>query len=413
MSYKAEFRDHWQPLLAASIGMALGLALNHYVMSLFAPAMIEEFGWSRAQYALVGATPFVSMFLIPLGGRLTDRVGPRVAAAIGFTALPLGYLALSFMQGSFLLFLAIILVKSVLGTLTTTMVFARVIVERYNRARGFALSIVMSSAPLMGAIAVPFVADIIDDQGWRAAFRAVAAISVVGGLICFALMGGKKAAAEEGARKTHELTRQEMTRLFKTPLFPLAVGGMLLVNIPQLLVASQMKLVLAENGAVGDIATWIVSLYAAGVAGGRFLCGLALDRVAVHHVAILVLGLPAIGLAAIASSYDATWVLAGSILLMALAQGAEGDIGAYLISRKFALRNYSLIASFMTVALTLGSAFGSVILSFVLKTTDSYAAFLLVSAAATLVGAWLFYMTGRYPVQDDAKPNMHPVGAPE
>ena len=120
MSYKAEFRDHWQPLLAASIGMALGLALNHYVMSLFAPAMIEEFGWSRAQYALVGATPFVSMFLIPLGGRLTDRVGPRVAAAIGFTALPLGYLALSFMQGSFLLFLAIILVKSVLGTLTTT-----------------------------------------------------------------------------------------------------------------------------------------------------------------------------------------------------------------------------------------------------------------------------------------------------
>ena len=199
MSYKAEFRDHWQPLLAASIGMALGLALNHYVMSLFAPAMIEEFGWSRAQYALVGATPFVSMFLIPLGGRLTDRVGPRVAAAIGFTALPLGYLALSFMQGSFLLFLAIILVKSVLGTLTTTMVFARVIVERYNRARGFALSIVMSSAPLMGAIAVPFVADIIDDQGWRAAFRALAAISVVGGLICFALMGGKKAAASDGS----------------------------------------------------------------------------------------------------------------------------------------------------------------------------------------------------------------------
>ena len=89
-----------------------------------------------------------------------------------------------------------------------------------------------------------------------------------------------------------------MAQLFTTPLFPLAIGGMLLVNIPQLLVSSQLMLVLAENGATGQVATWIVALYAAGVAVGRLLCGLALDRFAVHHVAIMVLGLPAIGLAA-------------------------------------------------------------------------------------------------------------------
>ena len=105
-----------------------------------------------------------------------------------------------------------------------------------------------------------------------------------------------------------------------------------------------------------------------------------------------------------ASSYDATWILGGAILLMALAQGAESDIGAYLISRKFALRNYSLIASFMTVALTLGAASGSVILSYSLKQTDSYSAFLILCAAVTLVGAWLFYLTGRYPPEDDAGP---------
>ena len=106
---------------------------------------------------------------------------------------------------------------------------------------------------------------------------------------------------------------------------------------------------LAENGASGQAATWIVSLYAAGVAFGRILCGLVLDRIAVHKVAIMVLGLPAIGLAMLASPFDSIWLVAGSILLMALAQGAEGDIGAYLISRKFALRNYSLLMSFMTV----------------------------------------------------------------
>ena len=175
----------------------------------------------------------------------------------------------------------------------------------------------------------------------------------------------------------------------------------MLVNRPQLLVSSQLLLLLAENRTTDEAATWIVSLYAAGVAIGRVLCGLALDRVAVHKVAILALGLPAIGLAAIASPYDSLGVLAGSVLLMALAQGAESDVGAYLISRKFPLRNYSLIASFMTVALTLGSAFGSVLLSILMKQTDTYQMFLLFCAVATLVGAWLFYLTGHFPSQND------------
>ena len=409
MGYRAEFLSHWRPLLAASIGMALGLALNHYVMSLFAPAMIAEFGWSRAKYALVGSTPFVTMFLIPLAGRFTDRVGARNAAAVGFVALPLGYLALSFMNGSFALFLGILVFKSILGTLTTTMVFARVIVERFDKARGIALSIVMSGAPLIAALAVPLIGEVIELYGWRNGFRALAAISVLGGVITFALMGGQRAAAAEARRPSHRLTRQEVASLFTSPLFPLAIGGVLLVNIPQLVAASQMKLVLAENGATGLTSTWIVSLYAAGVAIGRILCGLVLDRVAVHKVAIMVLGLPAIGLAALASPYDSVWLVAGSILLMALAQGAEGDIGAYLISRKFALRNYSLIMSFMTVALTLGSATGAVVLSYSLTLTDSYASFLWLSAAATVVGAWLFYLTGRYPVQDDAEPALQPA----
>ena len=409
MGYRAEFLSHWRPLLAASIGMALGLALNHYVMSLFAPAMIAEFGWSRAKYALVGSTPFVTMFLIPLAGRFTDRVGARNAAAVGFVALPLGYLALSFMNGSFALFLGILVFKSILGTLTTTMVFARVIVERFDRARGIALSIVMSGAPLIAALAVPLIGEVIELYGWRNGFRALAAISVLGGVITLALMGGQRAAAAEARRPSHRLTRQEVAKLFTSPLFPLAIGGVLLVNLPQLVAASQMKLVLAENGATGLTSTWIVSLYAAGVAIGRILCGLVLDRVAVHKVAITVLGLPAIGLAALASPYDSVWLVAGSILLMALAQGAEGDIGAYLISRKFALRNYSLIMSFMTVALTLGSATGAVVLSYSLTLTDSYASFLWLSAAATVVGAWLFYLTGRYPVQDDAEPALQPA----
>jgi MFS family permease len=269
VNYKREFAANWKPLSAATIGMGLGLALHHYVMSLFAPEMIREFGWSKAKYALVGATPFVSMLLIPFCGRLTDRVGPRIAATIGFLALPLGYMTLSFLDGNFALFLLISMVNSVLGVLTTTLVFARVVVERFDKARGIALSIVMSGAPLAGAIAVPFIAEIIDTQGWRAGFRALALISAVGGAVAITLLGRARHLPKVVRAKHVAMSRSEIATLFRQPVFGLAMAGMFLINLPQTLAALQLKLMLQDNGASNQASTWIVSLYAAGVVVGR------------------------------------------------------------------------------------------------------------------------------------------------
>jgi tellurite resistance protein TehA-like permease len=57
----------------------------------------------------------------------------------------------------------------------------------------------------------------------------------------------------------------------------------------------------------------------------------------------------------------------------------------------------------MTVALTLGSALGSVMLSYLLSATGSYVSFMILCAVATLIGAVLFYLTGRYPAQENAE----------
>lgn len=401
MSYRAEFRTHWRQLTASTIGMGLGLALNHYMMSLFAPKLIAEFGWSKAQYALIGTTPFVMLFLLPFAGRFADRVGPRKAAAVGFISLPLGYLALSLMTGNFYVYFVIMVIKGSIGTLTTTMVFARVIVERFKVARGFALSIVMTGSPLAGAIAVPLIARYMDLYGWREAFRLMAVISIVAGIVTLALLGRDRTTRSE----SHHLrfTGRQLLALFRNPLFLMTIGGMLLVNIPQIIAASQIKLVLEDNGLRDQLATWCVSLYAGGVAVGRFISGLALDRFPVHKVALWTLGLPALGLTGIASPYDAPWFLAASMLVLGLAQGAEGDIGAFVIARKFAVANYSLLLAFMTGALTLGAAFGSLILSITLGQTCNYVLFLYLSAVATLVGAGMFYLTGRFPGEEEGQ----------
>ena len=360
---------------------------------MFGPALIADLGWSKADFALVGSLPLMMLVLVPVAGRFTDRFGTRTAALVGFTAMPLGFLAMSFMRGGITEFFAIYLVQHAFGILTTSMVFCRVVVERFDAARGIALSLVMTGPPLAGAIAAPVLGEVIADHGWRTGYQALALVCVAGGLLSIPFMG-RQARRTPEAKEEAKLGRAELMTMLRNPMLLLILGGMLLVNIPQVFASSQLKLVVMDSGVTDQTATWMVSLYAIGVIIGRFASGLALDRVSPHIVAIAALGLPAVGYMILASHITATGVLMGGVMVIGLAQGAESDIGAYLISRRFNLKNFSLLLSLMTMMIGLGSAIGSVLMSLTLRGGSGYGPFLVVSAVITLIGAALFALTG-------------------
>lgn len=394
VSYIGEFRVHWQSLLATFVGIATGSTLAHYTMSLFAPELIAAFGWSKAQFALVGSLPMITLLLVPFAGRFTDRFGARIAATLGFIAMSLGFLAFSAMNGNIVEFFSIWVLQHIFGMLTTSLVFTRVIVERFDNARGTALSILMIGAPASGAVVAPLLGALITSQGWRAGFVALAVVSALGGLLCITLMrgGNKKSAASKQPQA--RLTRAELLSLVRTRTFVWIVGGMFLINIPQVFASSQLKLIVLANGVTDQAATWMVSLYALGVILGRTTFGLALDRVPAHVVALCALSLPALGFLILAAHVDVTWLLAAGVLVIGVAQGAEGDVGAYMISRNFDLKNYSLLFGFVKAGLDAGGAIGSLMLSYTLHVTDSYGTFLIVSTVTTIIGAVCFFLTG-------------------
>ena len=402
LSYFGEFRAHWHNLLGAGLGIAFGAALNHYMTNLFGPAMIAEFGWSKADFALIGVMPLATMLVIPFQGRLTDRLGVRLTASIGVAVLPLTFLALSAMSGNILQFFAITFAQALIAMLVGTLTYTRVVVEKFDAARGMALSLGMTVAPLSGAIMTPIMGPIIDEHGWRVGYQVMALLTGTGGLLALLLIGktppaaryGTSEALESGAAGPPRSALTDLKVLSRQPAFLLIVVGMFFCNFPQVLVGSQLKLVVMDSGAPATLATWIVSLYASGVILGRFACGLALDKVSPHRVAIVALGLPSIGFMALASPLDAPWILGGSILLVGLAQGAEGDIGAYLISRNFDLGLYSFIFAFVSCSMFIASAVGSVVLSETLAWTDRFDVFLTIAAALTVLGALAFFLTG-------------------
>ena len=392
--YLNELRINLRPLMAACVGMALGSAMNFYTMSLFAPELIREFGWSKSEYALVGSIPLINVVLVPIAGWFIDRFGMRLGAIIGFTVLPLAYLGFAAMRGNILVFFGIVLLINTVGGLTSTLVFCRITVEKFDIARGIALSLIMSASPLGGAIAAPLIGLVIDDAGWRAGYVTLAALSFSGGMLAIFMMGRPPPQAARELALPSKVPSRKLVEFLRDPLFALIMAAMFLVNLPQAFASSQLKLIVMDNGISSAAGTWMISLYATGVIVGRMIAGFSLDRFPTHLVALASLGLPAIGYVIFAAHLGSAPLLGFGVVLIGLAQGTEGDIGAYLISRRFDLTNFSLLLSLLTSMIGGGSAIGALILSGTLKVTGSYNPFLLVAAVTTLAGAALFGMTG-------------------
>lgn len=399
-TYWGEFRTHWRPLLAATIGLGFGIGLNAYIVGLFAPKLIGEFSWSRSQFALLGSFSLLMLILQPITGRLTDRFGVRSISAIGVIGGPLAYIAYSFMDGNIQTFFAITILQIVIGTLTTSPVYTRLVAERFVKARGLAFSVVMTGPPLAGAVLAPFFGQYIDIEGWRAGYLLLGFVTLAFGLLAVFLTPKHEAPVKAEVAQ-HHTAKSDYRLIFNNPAFWILIIGMILVNMPQGLLSAQLKLVLMDSGAGSNAATWLISIFAMGVIAGRFACGLLLDRMPPHNIAAVSLGLPAIGMALMASPLDATIVLGLSVALMGLAQGAEGDVAAYLVSRRFGLRVFSLVLGLVGASIAGGAALGSLLLSLSLSQWDSYAPFLMFSAVVTLIGAGMFLLLGRRPERTD------------
>lgn len=72
-AYWAEPVTHWRALLSATVGLGFGIGLNAYTTSLFAPHLLKEFGWSKAEFALLGSFSLLMLLIQTITGRLPAR----------------------------------------------------------------------------------------------------------------------------------------------------------------------------------------------------------------------------------------------------------------------------------------------------------------------------------------------------
>lgn len=391
MTYLEELRANWRPLAGATIGLSSGFTALAFTNSIMGPHLIRAFGWSPADFALLGTAGMIGLIALPVAGRLVDSLGVRRTAAIGFIAGPLSFIVMSRMSGNFSLYMALVLIQNLLCMTTTATVFTRAVVEHTSKARGMALAIAASGPALAIAVLGPMLNNYVADYGWRSGFIALAIYIAVGGILSISLVPPSQDKPKADAPKRKN-TKEAYLHLAAMPAFWIMLGAIIMSNVSQFMTNSQLGVVLQAYGSSTKQISAMISMFAIGVLFGRFACGLALDRLPTPLVAVLVMAIPPIGQFLIAADLHSPTAMSAAVLLLGLSYGGEGDLISFLVARSFGIEVFGTVMGIMVAAITLGSTGGAFLLRLTLQQTGGYGTFLVVSGIIALIGSSLFLL---------------------
>jgi predicted MFS family arabinose efflux permease len=394
MAYLKELMQNWRSLAGATIGLSSGFTALAFTNTIMGPHLIKAFGWSNADFALLGTMGMVALIGLPIAGRLVDSLGVRRTASIGFVAGPISFIVMSRMSGDFTFYLALMLVQNLLCMTTTATVFTRAVVEHTRKARGLALAITASGPALAIAVLGPMLNNYVAAAGWRAGFIALAIYIAVGGVFSLLLVPPTKPAELSRTSKPKN-TKEAYLTLARMPTFWIMLAAIVMSNISQFMTNSQLGVVLQAYDATTKQISGMISMFAIGVLIGRFACGLALDRFSAPVVALLVMAIPPVGQFLIAADLHSTLALSAAVMLLGLSYGAEGDLISFLVARFFGIQIFGTVMGLMVAAITLGSTGGAFLLRVTLQQTGSYGTFLVVTGIIALFGSLLFLVLPR------------------
>jgi MFS family permease len=396
MNFWQEFRLNWRPMVAATIGLSAGMSLIAFVNSVFGPYLLNEFHWSRAQFALLGMTSILTIVFIPLAGRMTDLFGVRWVALVGIISFPVCCVMFSLMNGDIRLFFAITILQVILGMSTTTTVYCRLVAESFRANRGIALAIAASGPAVVGGTGSPLLTAYMDAHGWRAGYHVLAIFSAILGMITLMLLRSRAATSSPMTHRPRRAS-QAYAAIASNPAFWILLSSAVLCSLPHALAASQLKVMLLEHHLSSTETGFMVSIFAIGVLMGRFVAGIALDRFPTHVVAAIGMGMPFFGLTILATGTNMLPLLGIAVSLLGFSFGAEGDILAYAAARYFAMDIYSTVLGLMTAGVGFAITLGAVLLSFILSRADSFAPFMMIAAVSVFLGAMNFLRLARQP----------------
>ncbi len=369
----------WVVVLCAFTLMFVGFGAA-YSFAAFFRAFESEFGASRANVSLVfSLCAFLYFLLGAPGGMLADRYGTRNVALVGVASLAAGLAAASTAQSVGLLY-ATYSIGLGIGIGLTYVPSVGAVQPWFEKRRVLASGIAVSGIGAGNLLAPPLAAWWIEAFGWRGAYLALAA--------CTLVLGGAAAAAIRNrpagdARATDGVALREAarTRNFWVLYVTLALAGfgcfVPLVHIAPYAV---------DVGHPESFGVLLVSLIGLGSLVGRFAVGSIADRFGrMRSLALMYFSMALMLLL--------WWASTGKLALALMAVGFGVSYGGFVatfptvVMDLFGARSVSGIIGCIYTAAGIGTLLGPPLAGAAFDATGSYSAPILGAAALALIAA--------------------------
>jgi len=380
----------WSLPLLAALGIA-GSAIFAYSSGVFMVAMIAEFGWTRAQFSAAFAVQtVVGLIVLPLVGRLIDRVGPRRVGLVGILISAAALSSLGLANGAVKQWWALGGVQAIGSAFVASPLWLSAIVPRFRVSRGLAFAVSLAGIGVATAVWPVLAAFGIRSLGWRETFQ-VLAIGWAVIILPFAwfclvdppkIPGSSTTAAVTMSRGQYWSALRSRTFLCVTlagGIFASVCYGLILHLVPML----------HERGLGLPAAAGLASIMGLFVIFGRLTTGFLLDRLPTRPLGVAIFLLP-IAVCLLLWLGAGSWLAAvAAVAMLGLATGSETDVIVFMIARRFGRDVFASVFAVVSAVFALFAATGPLLAGALYDVYKSYDRYLMIAIPLALLATAL------------------------
>ena len=378
-------------VVAGCLVCQMGLGFGYAVGSL-APEMLEELGWSRAQFSVARAPQlWVIALASPLVGGATARFGGRAVLLVSTLLLGAAFAALSGIDEIWQL-TAITLVMGLALAGIGDIAAGAVVAQWITRARGLGLGLVYTGSNLGGWLSITLATAVLASGTWRQAVLAIAGFGLFAMLpFAFATVRDRGAPAEvppEGVAGvvTGSDDDIDVRGALRTRSFWILAFTLFAFWFYFLAMLDHLVLFLTDAGVV-DARQHFGRAIAMGMVS-KVLFGLIADRIPAKAALVLDFGLLA-GSALLLTLLPHPVLLWAFVVTFGFSVAARDVVTPLIVSHCFGVRNLAQVYGVLMLTLLPGGTLGPAFTGWVHDRTGSYEQAFMVLAGLILLSFFL------------------------
>jgi len=394
-----EFRRGWRIVLAAFLGVGLGLSpLPFYTIGLLAPQLAREFGWGIGQvFFAITVYTLVTLVAGPVAGYLALRHGARPVALGSLVLFALSFMALALSNGSLPLFYLTWVAIAALGAGTLPITWTRGVNAWFEQRKGLALGLTLTGTGVFGVVAKPLTAWLIASYGWRGAYIGLGLLPLlIAAPVAWWLFRNVEGDPQRPQAAAAELSGLSVAQTLRDWRFWLLALAFVAISFALGGPVPNMENILKTSGFAPSQVLGLTVFIGLSALSGRLLGGWLIDRFWAPAVALVILCAPALSCWLLAQGELTYGQALLSICLIGFALGVEYDLLAFFVARYFGMRSYTQVYALLYVSFATGAGFAPAVFGWSFDRQHSYATVLLVSMVALVAGALALLALGRY-----------------